>query len=286
VHLQGAVPATAYTGNDGLLSFTQLARDSWRLQPGRLGGSGNGIGSLDAVFVLQAAIGQLQLSAAQQLACDVTGNGTVSGLDAALILQHRVGLLPRFPAAERCGSDWLFVPTPLPASNQRVAAAAVSSESCTPGSISFEPLMEDTRGQDFSAILLGDCTGNWQPGAGGPVSVSGASEPLARLGRVRRRGNRLWLPVRVVARNSFNAVDLDIEYDAGTLTAAGMRRGRRARGALLAVNDSEPGRLRMSVATVRRMRRGTLLVLAFDEQANQAYADGAVRIARTVIATE
>jgi hypothetical protein len=286
VELQGAVPATAYTGSNGLLSFPRLARDSWRLQPNKEGGSGNGVGSLDAVFALQAAIGQLQLGEGQQLACDVTGNGAVSGLDAAMILRHRVGLLPRFPAAERCGSDWLFMPTPEPASNQTVAEAAVSSESCTPGSIGFEPLMEDVGGQNFVAVLLGDCTGNWQPGAGASVSVSAPLEPVVRLGRARRRRNRLWVPVRVGGGKSFNAVDLDIEYDAGSLSAAGMRRARRGRGALLAVNDSQPGELRISLASARRMRRGTLLILAFDELPDRAYADGAVRITQAALATE
>ena len=53
---------------------------------------------------------------------------------------------------------------------------------------------------------------------------------------------------------------------------------RRGRGALLAVNDSQPGELRISLASARRMRRGNLLILAFDELPDRAYADGAVRI--------
>ena len=55
--------------------------------------------ALDAALVLQASGGVRALDAEHRVACDVTGNGSVSPLDAARILQAVVGDLPRFPAA-------------------------------------------------------------------------------------------------------------------------------------------------------------------------------------------
>jgi hypothetical protein len=36
---------------------------------------------------------------------------------------------------------------------------------CQPGTLTFDPLTQSVSGQDFRAVLFGDCTGNWQPGA-------------------------------------------------------------------------------------------------------------------------
>jgi parallel beta-helix repeat protein len=60
--------------------------------------SGNGtVTAYDAALVLQYVVGTKELSSAQRKAADVTGDDNVSALDAALILQYSVGLITRFP---------------------------------------------------------------------------------------------------------------------------------------------------------------------------------------------
>ena len=124
------------------------------------------------------------LDAEQRLACDVTGNGTLSALDATLILQQKVGLISRFPVAQACASDWLFVPMPAAASNQHLIQpqnmAAVNS--CQPGAIEFTPLAGQVSNQDFAAVLVGDCTGNWQPASTTPAHGHAAGELAVQRG--------------------------------------------------------------------------------------------------------
>jgi hypothetical protein len=83
--------------------------------PTKNGGANAGVSTLDATFALQAVVGARTFTDFQRLACDVTGDGTVSSLDAARILQLVAGARDHMPAAEMCGSDWIFVPDPLSA---------------------------------------------------------------------------------------------------------------------------------------------------------------------------
>lgn len=155
--------ASATTNMTGVFSFEDVAAGQRSIVPRKVGDFGKGVSSLDAGFVLQNSVNLRDFDSMQKLACDVTGNGTVSSLDASLILQLRVGLISRFPVAETCGSDWLFVPNPLPATNQTLVDPAVTTSSCQLGTIAFDPLPRPIHGQDFEAILFGDCTGNWTP---------------------------------------------------------------------------------------------------------------------------
>lgn len=133
------------------------------LQPEKTGDFANGISSLDASFALQIRVGLREADAMQQIACDVTGNGSVSSLDAALMLQFRVGLIDRFPVAGTCLSDWGFFPDAAAAPNQTSMDPVIASATCQPGTIEYDSLNAPLSDQDFIAVLFGDCTGNWQP---------------------------------------------------------------------------------------------------------------------------
>jgi hypothetical protein len=114
------------------------------------------IGSLDAAFTLQAAVGSLVLSENQTVAGDVSGNGALSAFDAGMIAQFAAELLDHFPVATDSGSDWAF----LRCDNYVDA----STHDCTTPEYVFDPLSQ-TESADFYAILYGDPTGNWQPAA-------------------------------------------------------------------------------------------------------------------------
>ena len=59
--------------------------------------TGNGsLSALDAAYVLQANVGLRSLTEEELQRADVTRNGTVSALDAAKILQMKVGMIPPF----------------------------------------------------------------------------------------------------------------------------------------------------------------------------------------------
>ncbi len=175
VELDGPGQMSTTTDANGNYAFGDPGAGDWEVSPRKLGGGGVGVSTLDAVFALQAVVGVRTFDDYQRLACDVTGDGTVSSLDAARILQLVAGARQQLPAAELCGSDWIFVPDPLSAPNQRLITPQMAPM-CQPGAIVYEPLATPLDQQDFLAILLGDCTGNWQAGAP-PASPTSTSPP-------------------------------------------------------------------------------------------------------------
>jgi hypothetical protein len=163
---------TTTTDASGNFGFPNLDEARWEIQPAKTGDFTSAVSALDAAYVLQTIVDKRSFDAFQTLACDVTGNGSLSALDASRILQFVVNKIARFPVAEACGSDWAFVPMPDAAPNQLLVQPQMSPGTCRPGSIVFDPLSGQVGGQDFHAVLFGDCTGNWQPAGGG-----GAAEP-------------------------------------------------------------------------------------------------------------
>jgi Dockerin type I domain len=165
VDLLGTTPGSALTDSIGAYAFAPPLSGAVALQPSKHGDFNNAITSLDASWVLQVVASLRTFTPDQSLAADVTGDGTVSTLDASLMLQFQVGLINHFPVseAEVCGSDWIFRPDAAAAPNQTVVPPMVANKVCQQGEISFDPFVAPVAGQDFVAILFGDVTGNWEP---------------------------------------------------------------------------------------------------------------------------
>ena len=162
IELRGPVALSGTTAADGQYALTGVPEANCRIAPRKSGDQRNAVSALDAAYILQAVAGTRTLDARQTLAGDVTGDGTLSALDATRILQRVVGALAEFPAAQGCGSDWLFAPVPAGAPNQSLVPPALAGGTCEPGAILFAPIAADAVGQDFRALLIGDVTGNWQ----------------------------------------------------------------------------------------------------------------------------
>jgi hypothetical protein len=165
VALLGGMPESTTTDATGHYGFADAGSGMLSIQPSKDGDFDNAITSLDASWILQAIADLRTLDADQLLAGDVTGDGTISTLDASLILQFQVGVITEFPAAAAgvCDSDWLFRPAPDPAPNQTLVQPMLSGGVCQQGEIVFDPFAPPQGGQDFTAILFGDVTGNWTP---------------------------------------------------------------------------------------------------------------------------
>jgi hypothetical protein len=163
VDLQGAAPASGQTDGSGQFAFNDLAVGTWTIRPRLTGAEDGGVSALDAALTLLHEAGTQSLGPLQQLACDVNGDGTVDVADALLIVARRVGLIARFPVAEACDSDWAFYPMPTPVVGGQSTLPAPGALPCQPGEIAYDPLSGQALGQNFLAILFGDCTGNWQP---------------------------------------------------------------------------------------------------------------------------
>jgi glucose/arabinose dehydrogenase len=157
----GGVEVDATDGN-GSFAFPSISGGAHTLEPEKTGDLNDAVSSLDAARVLQAVVGLMAFDAMQELACDVTGNGSISSLDAARIRQFVVGIITRLPVAETCSSDWAFVPVPAAAPGQSLVQPAPSSGNCQRGAIAYDSVAGALTEQDFSAVLFGDCTGNWE----------------------------------------------------------------------------------------------------------------------------
>jgi hypothetical protein len=150
--LKGATTLSTQTDANGQFAFDAVSSGSWQVQPAKMGGAEGAIDISDAVQVLNFSVGQGTPNPGQQLGCDVSGDGTITEDDEILIGQYTVGLLTRFPVADACGSDWIFVPVPSAAVNQSVTQPLFSGGPCRSGSITFDPLSADAVTQDIEAI--------------------------------------------------------------------------------------------------------------------------------------
>jgi choice-of-anchor B domain-containing protein len=268
VYLQGPTPGMVQTDSSGQFLLGDLDGGTWGVRPQKTGDVGNAVSAADAVFALQAAVHMFTPDAALQMACDVSGDGRISPTDALLILRYKVGLITAFPVTSACASDWAFMPEPAPATNQQVATPAVAANSCQPGGIDWTPLSGSAADQDFSAVLFGDCSGNWTPSTGSSVPgrpENGSGRGSVRVGAALRttRSSTLRVPVYVQAAAPFHSIDLQLSYDATRLRWLRMRGVRQARGALAAVNQRVPGLIAISLASLDPLRSGAVLVLEF-----------------------
>ena len=263
---------TAVSSASGAYAFTNLPPGNVTIEPRKVGdfGSPVAITALDAAQVLQVIAGTRTFDANQRLACDVTGNGTLSSLDAANILQRQVGLLPRFAVANKCDSDWLFIPTATAGAGRRLIQPSITSATCQRGAIAYEPLTADQTQQDFLGILFGDCTGNWAPPAGAALqALAPGSSPDVRLRVTRRTSDGMMrVPIAVEAPGDYFSVDLTIALGPG-LKAVSVRPLRAAANALMISNLNDPGRARIALASGVPLQSAAILVLdiAADEDA-------------------
>jgi hypothetical protein len=154
ITLVGSAGGSTQTGADGTYAFTNLEPGSWTIRAARLGDDSGALSTVDVTWALQTAVGMRQLSGQQALACDVTGDGRVTSLDAARLLQRLAGNTQRFPVAQACGSDWLFVPAP---GAPGAVAPVIGSGQCTPAALALTLGPSSTTG-DFDAAVFGDCT--------------------------------------------------------------------------------------------------------------------------------
>ena len=144
------------------LHVQRRAGGVWQLTPRKTGDLRSAVSALDAAWILQAVAQLRTLDAQQRLAADVTGDGTVSALDATLILQRAVGLNYRVRRRHRVRVR-LAVRPQRDRRPEPVGRAAVAQRRQLRDGL---PHLRPTRRQRHRSGLhvdpLGDVTGNWQ----------------------------------------------------------------------------------------------------------------------------
>ena len=253
VALSGAAGSTATTDAAGSYAFDGLANAMWRLEPASTEPADDAVTAHDAAIALQAAKRLRTLNGLEQLACDAGADGKVTSKDVKELLARAVGTA-ELPAAIRCGTSWLFAPTPDSAPGQTLLQPVVTRAACTPGAIVLATLASPVAGQDFTAVVLGDCASDW-PGGGG---IPGAT---VTLGAPQVSGSRVRLPLVVDAPAGFASVDAVVTYDASVYSRPKARRVENGRRATIAMNGTEPGRLRIALASAVPMTNGTIATI-------------------------
>ena len=162
------------------------------------------------------------LNANQQIAADASGNGQLSSFDAAQIAQYVVN------GTGGHASEWKFLPA------NRLYPSVTS------------PIT----GEDYSAILVGEVTGNWN-NTGARAVRDDSIQATVELPTLRTGPNKeIVVPVTVsgVADNGVISYEFDLRYDPNVLQLANDpidSKATSSRGLIYVTNSQEPGLLRV-----------------------------------------
>jgi hypothetical protein len=154
--------ADGTTGSSGTYAVGSLAGNVTLTTVAKFGSPrasdhNSAITGTDAAQIARATVGLVTFSNNQRLAGDVTGNGTISSLDAAAVARFAALLVDHFDVATATGSDWKFL--------RCDAYAFPGDPGCGTPAYNFTPISQSETGKNFYAILYGDVTGNWAPAA-------------------------------------------------------------------------------------------------------------------------
>lgn len=248
----GSVNVSTNSDSAGNYNLGGMGSGAYTVTPSKTAqpiASSNGISNTDATRISQHLVGMITLNANQQMAADVSGNGTVSNLDASYIGQWSTGN----PNPGSTGT-WKFLPATRNYANVN-----------TPQT-----------GQDYDAILMGEVTGNWNPlGIPGLVSSDDLRKPaedavILEATRVKAEsGTRISVPVTITdtSERGITGYQFDVRYDASVLepeNADAAVAGSVSEGMTVISNSPEDGLLKVFVYGVLPMKgKGTLLDLRF-----------------------
>lgn len=223
--LEGDRVYTGLSDATGAYTVTGAPAGAYTLIPSKSDGV-NGISAYDASLVLQHAAGLITLTGHQATAADVNRSGAITSMDAFYILQKAVELITLpFPGA---GVVWDF----------------------DPRTRSYPNLSGNQTGQDFTAMLLGDVSGNWSAGGGQgasalamvPVTLTVRGGPADASGRVTAT---LWLDAPGVPVYS---LDLTLSYDPTVASAVDVQPGPLAGNMMNSANLGRPGEVLLAMA--------------------------------------
>jgi hypothetical protein len=268
VKLQGESLDSTQTSAEGDYVFDGVPDGQWQLAAEKASEGGAAVSPLDAAYVLQAVANLRSFDAAQRLACDVTGDGQLSALDATRILQYSVGTLAHLPVTNTCGAEWTFVPDPSPMQLQSIIDPTIAAGICSAGKIMIDDLLQDAPDQNFHAVLFGDCTGNWNAGSGA-LERPGRNAARVRLGRPTSKRHRVRVPFYLRTSAPYQALDLQIAYDPAQLAPADVALRHASDPGLISFHAAPGGVLRVALASGEPLTRssGILLMLEFDRVA-------------------
>ena len=244
----GSPSVSTTTVDDGTYELLGFGPGSYTVTPSKQGDN-NGITAMDASLISKFLVGTTSLTPEQVLAGDVSGNGSLSSFDAALIAQYVAGI----SNAGQTGS-WRF----------------------QPGSRDYASVANEG-GQDYLAFLMGEVSGNWthqssalfggDPNRIGTEDRKSASGVSASLPTLKAEVNRVInIPVSLSMPTSATPLDayqFDLTFDPKVIRPDGTSaetQGTLSSGLNALVNNAESGRLRLVVFGSNAIGTGGILI--------------------------
>lgn len=230
----GSPPVSTLTGaSDGAYSLTGFGFGAYTITPTKVGGANTAISSYDAALVAQHVVGPPAptLQGNQLIVADVSGSGDLSSFDAAEIAIYSVG-------GTRFGTSGTWRFDPVSNFHSSVTSSII--------------------GENYSALLFGDVSGNWNfpdslPGRqqtrnSGPERKATVSAPQT----VALPGSQIVIPVTAngIADKGIISYEFTLSYDPSVIkpdeNPVGLAR-TVSRGLTAVTNIPQPGILRVAV---------------------------------------
>lgn len=226
----GSIGRSANTSNTGGYSINGMGAGPYTVTPSKTGDVQGAITGFDASDVAVHVVGNSpQLTGNRAIVADVSGNGTITSFDAAMIATFAVGLTEGIGTA----GTWRFLPQSKP----------------------YADVNGDHLNQDYEALLMGDVSGSWDHPLGDPNVALEAKEEQVTIsaGNVETTlGSLLTVPVTIGETTGLGirAYEFDLRYDPDVVapapTAASLA-GTLSSGFVLSVNSTQKGILRIVV---------------------------------------
>ncbi len=200
------------------------------LRPGKTGGVPVEDGVLtayDAALILRHAAGS-PIPVALQGAADADGNGTINSLDAAASARASSGLAP-VPGVRI--SEWRF----------------------SPASRSYSNVIASVAGQDYTASLSGDASGNW--GADPAFGTDSGIVPEAVA--VYRNTGLFDITLNVPNLQNAVSADIGLEFDPSVLEFVSAGKAASVSDFYLVTNAETAGRLAVALYGTRPLSPGS-----------------------------
>ncbi|MBK8466116.1 MAG: carboxypeptidase regulatory-like domain-containing protein [Chloracidobacterium sp.] len=240
----GSPPVSAVTNNLGAYSIGGFGPGVYSMTPSKSGGVNGAVTGFDAALISQYVVDLTLFSPAQVAVANVSGGGGVSSFDASIIARYSV-------AAPQSGlaGNWIFNPV----------------------GITHPPILTNIVNENYSALLMGDVSGNWVNSGARPANDSGPqkSAVVKAADMLVAADSDIIIPVKIqsAANKGIISYEFDLQYDPLVIQpqANPVSLNRTvSRGLSAIANAAEPGLLRVTVFGPMPINAdGTLLNLRF-----------------------
>ena len=246
--LAGSQIYNAISGSDGNYAVQSVPSGMYMLNPAKNSvdeaTTGSSITPLDASVVLQHVVGLTNLTGPAAIAADVDHLNGINGLDAYYILQKSVDLI-QLPFSG-AGAVWKFNP------DQRF----------------YTSLEDNQTEQDFTAILLGDVSGNWTAAQSGTTILASSNlsdTVILALEAAQPDGNnQVAVTLKIIsAPEGLSNLVFTLDYDSTKATFQQATLDPAAQGWLI-VTNSQPGKACIALAGAKTLNQpGDVLNMVF-----------------------